>query len=42
MDSEEGRKIELELSASDANVSIFSRDSLQPVIAKPPAESGVF
>ena len=32
----EGLKIELELSASDANVSILSCDRGQPNIAKPP------
>ena len=37
----EGRKIELELSASDANVSILSRNSRQPITAKPPAENGL-
>ena len=35
-------KIELELSASEANVSILSRDSQQPIIVKPPAGGGVF
>ena len=30
----EGRKIELELSASDANISIISRESRQPIIAR--------
>ena len=33
----EGLKIELELSASEANISILSHDSQQPIIAKPPA-----
>ena len=38
----EGRKTELELSASDAHVSIFSCDRRQPIIAKPPDAGGVF
>ena len=38
----QGRKIELELSTSDANVSIRSRDCRQPIIAKPPNGGGVF
>ena len=38
----EGRKIELELSASGTNVSILSRDSQQPIIAKPQAKGGVY
>ena len=38
----EGQKIELELSASDANVSIHSRDSRQPLIANALAGGGVF
>ena len=38
----EGRKIEVELSASEANICILSRDSQQPVIAKPQAEGAVF
>ena len=38
----EGRKIQMELSASDANVSILSSNSWQPIIAKPPAEGWVF
>ena len=40
---EEGLKIELKLlSVSDANVSILSRDSRQPIITKPQAGGGVF
>ena len=38
----EGLKIEFELSASDANVSILSRNRWQPIIAKPPAGGGFF
>ena len=38
----EGQKIELELSASDANVCILSHDSPQPIIAKLPAGGGIF
>ena len=38
----EGLKIKLELSASDANVSILSHDSGQPIIANPPVGGGVF
>ena len=38
----EGLKIELELSASDANVSILSCDSRQPITANLPAGCGVF
>ena len=34
----EGRKIELEHSANDANVSILSCDSLQPIIANLPVQ----
>ena len=30
-----GGRFELELSANDANISILSRNSLQPIIAKP-------
>ena len=38
----EGLTIELELSASDANVTILSRDSRQPMIEKSLAWGGVF
>ena len=38
----EGLTIELELSANHANVSILSRDSRQPIIAKPPAGGSFF
>ena len=38
----EGLKIELELSLSDTNFSVLSRDSRQPIISKPPAGGGVF
>ena len=37
-----GLKIEFELSLSDANVGILTRDSQQPIISKPPAGGGVF
>ena len=40
--SVEGLKIELELSANDANVCILSRDSRQLITAKPPAGGAVF
>ena len=36
----EGLKIELELSLSDANVGVLSRDSRQPIISKSPAGGG--
>ena len=38
----EGVQIELEHSASDANINILSRDSRQPIIVKPPSGGGFF
>ena len=38
----EGLKIELELSASEASISVFWRDSRQPIIAKPQAVGRFF